>query len=428
LDQAAPNNPVRFLTGPDAALNSLALKRSGIDKGFKITDGQAGFIERDPVTGEPTGILRNCLRFVKYQSSDRVPTAEQRRQLLSKVLASYNEVGITSVVDRDTSDDDVRVYRELRDRGELSCRIFLTYFVDAQEPWEKIEARILQAVRHPLRPYSNTLWLRGIKVYLDGGMLTGSAYMLQPWGTSKIYSITDPRYRGLLYIQPERLYRIVKTALSHDLQITAHCVGDAAVTNLVAAYEQVNKEFPVCPKRPCISHSNFMTASAIQKMRQIGVVADLQPVWLYLDGSTLRTQFGDERLAYFQPYKTLFEQEVVVAGGSDHMLKIGRRRSINPYDPFLAMWTTLVRQPRWTDKALHPEQCISREQAIRLYTINGAYLTFEEKEKGSLEKGKLADFIVLDRDILACPLDEVKDIEVLQTYLGGKPVFTARKK
>jgi len=167
-----------------------------------------------------------------------------------------------------------------------------------------------------------------------------------------------------------------------------------------------------------------MTADIIQKMKDLGIVANLQPDWLYLDGATLEKQFGDARLEYFQPYKTLFDEGVMVGGGSDHMQKIGSLRSINQYNPFLGMWITLARQPRWTDQPLHPEQRISREQAIRLYTINNAYLTFEEKQKGSLEKGKLADFIVLDRDILACPLDEVKDIQVDETYLGGKLIYS----
>ena len=113
----------------------------------------------------------------------------------------------------------------------------------------------------------------------------------------------------------------------------------------------------------------------------------------------------------------------MVGGGSDHMQKIGSLRSINPYNPFLGMWITLARQPRWTDKPLHPEERITREQAIRLYTINNAFLTFEEKEKGSLEPGKLADLVVIDRDILTCREDEVKDIQVLRTYLGGKQVY-----
>jgi len=108
------------------------------------------------------------------------------------------------------------------------------------------------------------------------------------------------------------------------------------------------------------------------------------------------------------------------------MQKICSLRSINPYNPFLGMWITLTRQPRWTDQPLHPEQRISREQAIRLCTINNAYVMFEEKQKGSLEKGKLADFIVLDRDILTCPVDEIRDILVESTYLGGKLVYSRR--
>jgi predicted amidohydrolase YtcJ len=267
------------------------------------------------------------------------------------------------------------------------------------------------------------LWLRGIKAYLDGGMLTGSAYMRQPWGVSQVYSITDPDYRGMLFIEPERLFRIAKAALQNDLQFTAHSVGDGAVHALLDAYERINKELPVRERRPNMTHANFMSREAVAKMKELGIVANLQPAWLFLDGATLLKQFGDERLAYFQPYKSLFETGAVVGGGSDHMQKIGSFRSINAYNPFLGMWTALARRPRWMDGALHPEQAITREQAIRLYTMNNAWLTFEEKEKGSLEKGKLADLIVLRKDIMTCPLDEIRTIEVERTYLGGKPVY-----
>src|SRR5215471_1375037 len=143
----------------------------------------------------------------------------------------------------------------------------------------------------------------------------------------------------------------------------------------------INEDLPVRERRPCITHSNFMSAEAIERMHQLGIVADLQPAWLWLDGATLVAQFGDERLAYFQPYKSLFDRGVVIGGGSDHMQKIGSRRSVNPYNPFLGMWITLARQPRRSDSPLHPEQRLTREQALRLYTINNAFLTFEEKEK-----------------------------------------------
>jgi len=425
LDGAAPDHPVVFRTGPDASLNSLALERCGIGRDFRITDGKPGHVERDPKTGEPTGILRNCRRFIKARSSEKTPTPQDRAERLKALFAGYNEVGITSVTDRGVGEESLALYQRLLGQGELTCRVFLTYYVDAQGPLETLEAAIRRAAAHPLHTYNNMLWLRGLKIYLDGGMLTGSAYMLEPWGVSDIYSITDPEYRGILFVEPDKLRRIAAAALRAGLQPTAHCVGDGAVETLVGAYEQVNAELPVRELRPCLSHANFMTPAAIGKMARLGIVADLQPAWLYLDGATLRAHFGDERLAWFQPYKTLAERGVIVGGGSDHMQKIGRRRSINTYDPFLGMWVALTRQPRWTDRPLHPEQAITREQAIRLYTINNAFITFQEREKGSLEKGKLADFIVLDRDILSCPLDEVKDIEVEQTWLGGRRVHPA---
>ena len=361
LDEAAPHNPVAFRTGPDAALNSLALKLSGIDRDFKIADGQAGQIERDPQTGEPTGILRNCHRFVKYQSPDRTPSDGDRRQRLRALLAAYNEVGITSVTDRD---DHRRRHRGLPD-AEGSRRADLPHprhLLRRRPVAAGTSSRRRSATRpaHPLHRRDPMLWLHGIKIFLDGGMLTGSAYMREPWGMSKIYSIDDPNYRGLLFIQPQRLFQIARLVLGKGLQLTAHAVGDGAIETLVDAYERVDRELPVRDLRPCMCHANFMTPEAIEKMRRLGVVADMQPAWLYLDGATLREQFGDARLAWFQPYKTLAERGVTVGGGSDHMQKIGRRRSINTYDPFLGMWTTLVRRPRWTEATLHSEQALDR--------------------------------------------------------------------
>jgi hypothetical protein len=423
LDLVAPDHPVLFATGPDASVNSLALKLSGIDRDYKITDGGTGYIERDAATGEPTGILRSCTRIVKAESSDKPADSAEKRGRLKQLLADYNAVGITSIADRDAGDEAVELYKTLKERGELSCRVFLNYSVDAQAPIEKIEARIRQAAASPLHQYDNRLWLRGIKTYLDGGMLTGSAYMRQAWGVSTIYSITDPNYRGLLYIQPEKLRTIAKLALENDLQMTAHSVGDGAVHALIDAYGAINADLPVRERRPCITHCNFMSREAIENMEKLGIVADLQPAWLWLDGKTLLAQFGNERLEYFQPYKTLFDHGVVIGGGSDHMQKIGSRRSVNPYNPFLGMWITLSRLPRRSDQPLHPEQRLTREQAIRLYTINNAFLMFAEKDKGSLERGKLADFIVLKQDILTCPEVDVKDIEVSQTYLGGRLIY-----
>ena len=422
LDRAAPRHPVFFRTGPDAALNSLALEISGIDRDFVPDDGQTGYAERDPATGELTGVLRNLSRFVKVRSPARSPNEEERREALRALLADYNAVGITSIVDRGVSDASIRLYEALRDRGELTCRVFLTYSVNAQQPLETIEARIAYAAEHPLRQYDPILHMRGIKTFLDGGMLTGSAYMLEPWGESEIYGISDPEYRGLLFVEPDKLDALAYAALSRGMQPTAHSVGDGAVRALVDAYERVDAELPVGDLRPSICHANFIHPDDAARMARLGIVADLQPAWLYLDGTTLRRQFGEARMDRFQNYRRLFDLGVVVGGGSDHMQKIGRRRSNNTYDPFLGMWVTLARRPRWSDDPLTPEAQITREEAIRLYTINNAFLTFEEEQKGSLEPGKLADFIILDRDILTCPVDAIKDIEVVATWLGGAQV------
>ena len=424
LDAAAPKNPVMFSTGPDCSLNSLALELSGIDKNFEITDGKAGKIEKDPTTGEPTGILRNASRFVKSKSKSKSATLGDRVQRLKELFADYNAVGLTSVADRSASEDGAKAYSQLKDQKELTCRVFLSYGVNGMGSREEVEKGIQKAADHPLHKYDPMLWLRGIKVFLDGGMLTGSAYLRQPWGVSDIYSITDPDYRGIRFIPQEDLIHMARYALERDLQFTAHSVGDGAVHALIEAYAEIDKTFPVRPCRPCITHCNFMSLEAVQQMQQLGVVADLQPVWLWLDGATLRKQFGDERLTYFQPYKTIFDHGVIVGGGSDHMQKIGSLRSVNPYNPFLGMWTALTRQPRRTDRPLHIEQALSREQVLRLYTINNAWLTFEETQKGSLEHDKLADFVILKQDILTCPVDEVRDITVNATYLGGRRVYS----
>lgn len=405
-------------------MNTLGLKLNGINRDYKVPAGIPCRVERDDRTGEPTGILRNCQKILKIQSPEKAPTHDDYLRRTRMLLADYNSVGLTSIVDGDTQDDQVEIFRQLKERGQLTCRTFLVLHVEANDPFDRIEARVRAAAQNPLHTYNDMLWLRGIKTYLDGGMLTGSAYMLRPWGVSSVYSITDPTYRGMRYIEPERLYQLARLALDSGFQFTAHSVGDGAVQAIVEAYERVDKDFPVRDKRPCITHANFMTAEIIAKMKELGVVANLQPDWLYLDGATLRKQFGDERLTYFQPYQTLFERGVTVGGGSDHMQKIGSLRSINPYNPFLGMWITLTRQPRWASEPLHPEQRITRQQAIRLYTINNAYLTFEENQKGSLEPGKLADFIVLDRDILTCPTDAVKDTQVERTFLGGRLIYT----
>ena len=425
LDEAAPDNPVVFATGPDASLNTLALKRSGIDKDFKVADGGPGHAEKDE-HGEPTGILRSCTRYVKSQPSGRQPTDLDRSERLLQLLKDYASVGLTTIGDRDAYAADIERYRKLRDNNKLLLRVAVSHHIDTIGAIDRIQDNIRRVAKLPLTKGDDHLRIVGIKTYLDGGMLTGSAYMRQPWGVSKIYSVKDPEYRGVLFIPKERLLPIVQTTIESGLQFTAHSVGDGAVHTLVEVYEELARKMPIRNVRPCITHCNFMSAEAIRKMAELGVAADIQPAWLYLDTRTLTAQFGYDRLRYFQPLKSLFVAGVVAGGGSDHMQKIGSLRSVNPYNPFLAMWTTIARKAKWYEGRLHPEEALSREQAIRFYTVNNAYILFLDDRVGTLEAGKVADFIVLDRDLLTCPEDDIKDTHVLRTYIDGKLVHETK--
>ncbi len=374
-----------------------------------MTDGGPGHAEKDAKTGEPTGILRSCTRYVKSQPSGRRPTELDRTERLLELFKDYNAVGLTTIGDRDASRSAIDRYRRLREQDKLSVRIAVSHHIDTIGPIEQIQKNIRRVAEDPLVKGDDRLRIVGIKTFLDGGMLTGSAYMRQPWGVSEIYSIKDPKYRGVLFVPKERLLPIVRTTIESGLQFTAHSVGDGAVHTLLDVYEELSRKMPIRKTRPCITHCNFMSAEAVHKLAELGVVADIQPAWLYLDTRTLTAQFGYDRLRWFQPLKSLFEAGAIAGGGSDHMQKIGSLRSVNPYNPFLGMWTTIARRAKWHEGRLHPEESLSREQAIRFYTINNAFILFLEDRVGSLEEGKLADLIVLDRDLLTCPVDDIKD-------------------
>ena len=427
LDKAAPENPVIFATGPDASISSLALKVSGIDRDFKVSDGGPGFVEKDKV-GEPTGILRNCSRFVKVVSTLRKPTDDEKIQRLAELFKDYNSVGLTTVCDRDAAVGTIDLYTKMREKSALSVRLAVSEDVPYIGSTEQISERIRGvAARTLFKEHDDWLRVIGIKTYLDGGMLTGSAYMRKPWGVSDVYAITDPEYRGVLFIPKEKLRAMVKTTVECGLQFTAHSVGDGAVHQLLEVYDELSKDMNVRATRPSITHCNFQSKEAVELAAKLGVVMDIQPIWLYLDTRTLTKQFGNERLRYFQPLKSLFDAGVIVGGGSDHMQKIGSFRAINPYNPFLGMATAITRRARWFDGQLHPEEALTRAQALRFYTINNATILFCEDTRGSLEPGKFADMAILDRDILTCKEEEISATNVLRTYVNGKLVFKAEK-
>jgi predicted amidohydrolase YtcJ len=199
------------------------------------------------------------------------------------------------------------------------------------------------------------------------------------------------------------------------------------VHTLLECYDELTQEgLPVRAARPSITHCNFMSKEAVEMAARLGVVVDIQPAWLYLDTRTLTKQFGYDRLRYFQPLKSIFAAGGVAGGGSDHMQKIGSFRSVNPYNPFLGMQTAITRRAKWHDGQLHPEEALTREQALRFYTSNNAKVLRKEATTGSLEPGKLADLVLLDTDLLTCPEDKIRDTKALLTMVGGKVVWEAK--
>ena len=161
-------------------------------------------------------------------------------------------------------------------------------------------------------------------------------------------------------------------------------------------------------------------------MSEMGVYADIQPAWFFKDADLLQVVLGESRMETFHPYKSLVNAGVVVNGGSDHMVKVDPDLSINPYNPFTAMWSVVTRKTE-SGSVFNPEQGISREDALRMYTINNAYASFEEKQKGSIEAGKFADLVVLSADLLTCAKDSIRLIKPILTMVDGKIVYDAKE-
>jgi hypothetical protein len=272
-------------------------------------------------------------------------------------------------------------------------------------------------------------WIRtgALKIFLDGGILTGTAYLREPWGekANKIFNINDPEYRGIIKYSKEDLLNIVSAACETGWTFTAHCTGGGGVDLLLDVFEEVNKTHSIKNLRVSIIHGNFFTEEAISRMKKLGIIANVQAAWFYKDADAMLYILGEERTKTFNPFHSMIESGVKLCAGSDHMVKLDANTSINPYNPFLGMWSMITRT---TEKGsvILPEEIITREQALKMYTINNAYATFEESLKGSLEIGKLADLAVLSNDFLTCPVNQIKEIESELTLVGGKVVYSTK--
>lgn len=423
LDEAAPRNPV-FLNGSyGAAVNSRAFQLSGISR-----SDHPGIL-RDDVSGQPTGLIRRSAFNLFATPQPDSLTEDEELRLLKMLLLRYNSAGITSACSGGGSLRELELFRSLRRKGDLTVRIF--HNVRLSLGRSNTEEQLFTTLRKiGIKTGDGDEWVKvgALKVVLDGGMLTGTAFLHEGWGdrAKDLYGITDPGYRGELMYSKSDLVNVIRAAARNDWKFTAHVTGGGGVDTLLAAYKTIDADIPLKGKRFSIIHGNFFTPEAIKLMSEMGVYADMQPAWFFKDTDLLHTVLGESRMETFHPYHSLVTAGVVINGGSDHMVKVDPDLSINPYNPFTAMWSVVTRRSE-SGSVFNPEQAISREDALRMYTINNAYASFEEKQKGSIEAGKFADLVVLSADLMTCAVDSIKVIKPILTMVDGKIVYDANK-
>jgi len=420
LDQAAPNNPV-FLDGSyGGMINTSAMKASGITE-ETIHEG----LVRDEKSGKLTGLIKYAaFKLLKRPPAQKL-TYDDEVSALQNMFKEYNKMGITGIISGYHTFANFERYQDMAAKHQLTLRVSqnfrLPYNIRDSKDRLVDSLKTLNIVTE-----QGDEWVRtgSLKIFLDGGILTGTAYLREPWGkkASAVYGIHDHSYKGVINYTRDELLNIVWAANELNWAFTAHCTGGGGVDLLLDVFEEVDKIKPIADRRFSIIHGNFYTDEAIQRMQKLGILANCQAAWFYKDADAMKYILGDERIKVFNPFGSLVKAGVMVSGGSDHMEKMDPNASINPYNPFLAMWSMITRTTE-RGNIVEPLEAISRIDALKMYTINNAFATFEENIKGSLETGKLADLVILSQNILDCPENEIKNIHSELTMVGGKVVY-----
>lgn len=409
-------HPVAFDGSYVWSANSLALQISGITRDTPNPPG--GEVVKGP-DGEPNGILRAASQLLKGVREDRPFTEAERLAALERMLQLYAETGLTTIGDRAVGRADVELFRKLHGAKKLPVRTVLTWRINTNRP---LDAVLKEVRENTWTTNQGDEWLKfgTFKVTLDGGQSVGTAYQRMPYGPfgRQLYGQTNPDARGTLFVQPDDLYAIFAEARKKGWQLTSHVQGGSAIDTLLDVFERLDKDSPIAPSRSHVMHGSFMSPDALERMKRMGILADVQPHWLHLDVPALRRVFGLENMRWFFPLRSMIEMGIVTAGGSDHMIGHDRDRAVNPFNPFYGMWMAITR--RTTEgQVIYPEERVNREQALRMFTIWPAYMIFDEKVKGTIEKGKFADLTIIDRDYFTCPEDEIRHIQAVLTIVGG---------
>jgi predicted amidohydrolase YtcJ len=397
IDSVTMDHPVWInrLDGHMSLANTAALKLAGLTNSVKDVTG--GTIVRDK-KGNLTGIFKdnamNLINKVVPQPSD-----EQEDKALEAAMDYVAARGVTSVHNMSGFED---TFERAHDRGTLRTRIYSGMSLDR---WRELAEKIKTQGK-------GDKWLRrgNLKEFVDGSLGSHTAAFFKPFEDT-------PRDSGFFVIAPKLLKQNIKSADSAGLQVMVHAIGDKAIHTLLNIFEEVGKENGGRDRRFRIEHAQHLAPADIKRFAELNVIPSMQPYHAIDDGRWAEKVIGHERSTTTYAFKSLIDAKANLAFGSDWF--------VAPPTPLEGIYAAVTRRTL-DDKNPEgwiPEQKVTVEEALRAYTINAAYASFEEAIKGSLERGKLADFVVLEKDITTIPPEEIRNVSVFMTCVGGKTVF-----
>lgn len=399
IDAVTPQHPVWInrLDGHMSLANSAALKAAGIADNVKEVPG--GAIERKK--GKLTGVFKdNAMALI--DRSVPPATAQQEDRALDAAMNYVASKGVTSAHNMSGY---WQAFERARDERRMITRI---YAGTSLGNWRALEEKIRTSGR-------GDSWLRygNLKEFVDGSLGSHTAAFFKPFADA-------PNDSGFFVTPPDQLYRGIKSADSAGLHLMVHAIGDKGIRTLLDIFERVEKENGPRDRRFRVEHLQHIDPADIPRLKTLGVIASMQPYHAIDDGRFAEKYLGYERCKTTYAFKSLLDAGAVVAFGSDWF--------VAPPTPLEGIYAAVTRRTL-DDKNPNgwvPEQKISVEQALRAYTMDAAYASFEENIKGSLEPGKLADFVLLDRDLTTIDPVEIRNAKVLRTVVGGKVVYVAK--
>lgn len=407
LDGIVPDRPV-YLSAADghsAWVNSRALEIAGISRDSQ--DPLQGRIERDPTTGEPTGTLREAAMDL-VRSHLPAYTDDTRLQGLRRALALANQFGITSLQEARAEATHLLAYQVLEERGELTARVVASLSVDPTKGIDQVPVLVDLRRKYQgrlLRPHA-------AKIFADGVIEAGTAALLEPYLGTK-------GDRGKANLEPGHFNALAEALDREGFQIHIHAIGDRAIRTSLDALEFARMRNGTRDARHHLVHLQLFDPRDIPRLRSLGVVANFQPFWAYEEEYIKELTvpvLGPVRSRWLYPIRSVAQSGATVVFGSDWDVS-----SMNPLD---GMQVALTRRGLNEEPGAGwiSDETVDLRTAIAAYTINGAYLAFQERQTGSIEIGKLADLVVLDRNLFEIPPQMIHQCRVLLTLLGGKAV------